>query len=142
MNPTPCAVAGPPQPGSVNRFQDDVLDHFKPVSTYERMLARHYATVLARYQQALDAEDRAFTKSDPLEMLEKHPQQFKMLTRYVADCERACRRALDDLRRLIRQRPKPAAAAPASKPAPTPAPQPSATTPHTVAAPSASPRRE
>ena len=95
---------------TVAGLSDGIAEHFKPSSAYERILVRNYAAATERYDQALDVERRAFAKTDPLEMLEKFPERFKALTRYVAECERAARRALEELRRAIRQRPKTAQA--------------------------------
>ncbi len=125
MNSATRPAAEPSVLDPAHALRDDIAAHFEPASAYERLLVDNYAAAMARYQQALKVEQRAFSAIDPLEILLQSPDRFKALTRYVADCERACRRALDDLRRAIRQRPKeetPAQARKATRPqAPPPA---------------------
>lgn len=102
---------------SANQLRDDIAEHFRPATAYERSLVSNYALASVRYREALLHEHRAFHTEDPIIVLLKHPEAFKALTRYVADCERACRRALEELRRAIRERAKSAPSQTAAKPA-------------------------
>ena len=85
-------------------LRDDLAEHFKPTSGYERLLVGAAAQALQRYQDAQKLERRLFEKVDPLELLTNNPDTFKTITRHVADCERAWRKALEEIRRAIRQR--------------------------------------
>lgn len=97
-------------------LRDQLAGHFVPMTPYERRLLTRYAVTMERYDGALAMERRAFDKTDPLEMLEKAPERFKTISRYVAECERTNRRALEELRRIIRERKKTLASPNARKP--------------------------
>lgn len=97
-------------------LRDVIAGHFTPMTPYERKLVTRYAVTMDRYEMALDMERRAFSRTGPLEMMENEPEKFKMISRYVAECERANRRALEELRRIIRERKKSLASPDARKP--------------------------
>lgn len=118
-----------PDAASVDILRDEIAAHFVPANAYERVLAANYAAAIARCDTAYQLEKDAFAKMNPLEMLEKHPERFKMVTRYVTDCERGVRRAVEELRRAIRERKKASPQPAASRPATYPAPQPMAPSP-------------
>ena len=113
----------------VDALRDEIAAHFVPANAYERVLANNYASAIARCDTAYRMENDAFAKTNPLEMLEKFPERFKALTRYVADCERGVRRAVEELRRAIRERKKTQAQPATSHPAAHPAPRPQAPMP-------------
>ena len=113
----------------VDVLRDEIAAHFVPANAYERVLANNYASAIARCDTAYQMEKNAFAKTNPLEMLEKFPERFKALTRYVADCERGVRRAVEELRRAIRERKKAAAQPAATHPVAHPAPRPQAPVP-------------
>lgn len=100
------SAVGPAALDSVRELCDDIAEHFKPVTGYERRLVEIGARAYERYEQALELERQAFAKTNPLEMLAKQPDLFKAVTRHVADAERGWRKALEEIRRAIRQRPK------------------------------------
>ena len=116
--------AGRRSPDPVDVLRDEIAAHFVPANAYERVLANNYASAIARCDTAYQLEKDAFAKTNPLEMLEKFPERFKALTRYVADCERGVRRAVEELRRAIRERKKASAQPPANHPVACPAPRP------------------
>ena len=109
-------------------YRDDLAEHFKPVSAYERLLLGVAAQALKRFHDAQSLERRLFEKVDPLELLTNSPDTFKTVTRHVDACERAWRKSLEEIRRAIRQRetgptvrksyPRPAAPPPQSAAAP------------------------
>ncbi len=118
-------------------YRDDLAEHYKPASAYERLLLGVAAQALKRFHDAQTLERRLFEKVDPLELLTNSPDTFKTVTRHVADCERAWRKSLEEIRRAIRQRetgptvrkpyprptaPPPQSAAPPNIPVPPPAP--------------------
>ena len=113
-------------------LRDDLAEHFKPVSAFERLLLGVAAQALLRYQDAQKLERRLFEKVDPLELLTNQPDTFKTITRHVEACERAWRKALEEIRRAIRQREKtldsPNARRGSQRPAP---PPPQAAAPNT-----------
>ncbi len=85
-------------------YRDDLAEHYKPASAYERLLLGVAAQALKRFHDAQTLERRLFEKVDPLELLTNSPDTFKTVTRHVADCERAWRKSLEEIRRAIRQR--------------------------------------
>ena len=122
-------AVGRRSPDPVDVLRDEIAAHFVPANAYERVLANNYASAIARCDTAYQMEKDAFAKTNPLEMLEKFPERFKALTRYVADCERGVRRAVEELRRAIRERKKAQTQPPASHPVAHPAPRPQAPKP-------------
>lgn len=123
MSPATHPAAGPSLPASTDGLRDGIAEHFKPATAYERHLVTIAARAYERYEKALDMEQRAFAKTDPLEMLAKQPDLFKSITRFVADAERGWRKSLEEIRRAIRQRPKtavPSGARPRQDTAPAP----------------------
>ena len=85
-------------------YRDDLAEHFKPATGYERLLLSVSAQALKRFHDAQSLERRLFEKIDPLELISNSPDTFKTVTRYVAECERAWRKSLEEIRRAIRQR--------------------------------------
>ena len=104
MNQSTQPAAEPSMLDPVYGLRDDLAGHFKPINAFERLLLGVAAQALLRYQDAQKLERRLFEKVDPLELLTNNPDTFKTITRHVADCERAWRKALEEIRRAIRQR--------------------------------------
>ena len=104
MNQSTQPAAEPLLLDPVYPLRDDLAGHFKPTNAFERLLLGVAAQALLRYQDAQKLERRLFEKVDPLELLANNPGTFKIITRHVADCERAWRKALEEIRRAIRQR--------------------------------------
>lgn len=115
MSSATLPVAEPLPLASMDGLRDDIAEHFKPVTGYERHLVAISARAYERYEKALEMERRAFARTDPFEMLNKQPDLFKSITRYVADAERGWRKSLEEIRRAIRQRPKGQTVPPANK---------------------------
>ena len=129
MSNAAAQAPGRRSPDPVDVLRDEIAAHFVPANAYERVLANNYASAIARCDTAYQMETDAFARMNPLEMLEKFPERFKALTRYVADCERGVRRAVEELRRAIRERKKAAAQPAANRPVAHPAPRPQAPKP-------------
>jgi hypothetical protein len=106
MNTSTQSAGEPSMLDPVYGLRDDLAEHFKPVSAFERLLLSAAAQALLRYQEAQKLERRLFQKVDPLELLTNNPDTFKTITRHVEACERAWRKALEEIRRAIRQREK------------------------------------
>jgi hypothetical protein len=104
MNTSTQSAGEPSMLDPVYGLRDDLAEHFKPISAFERLLLGAAAQALLRYQEAQKLERRLFAKVDPLELLTNNPDTFKTVTRHVADCERAWRKSLEEIRRAIRQR--------------------------------------
>jgi hypothetical protein len=104
MNTSTQSAGEPSMLDPVYGYRDDLAEHFKPVSAYERLLLGVAAQALKRFNDAQSLERRLFEKVDPLELLTNSPDTFKTVTRHVADCERAWRKSLEEIRRAIRQR--------------------------------------
>ena len=91
------------RPDSFYTTRDDIARSFNPVTPHERMLVTAIAQAWERLQRAYDLERRAFEQTDPLE-LNNDLDKFKAITRFITDCERIYRRALEELRRTQRTR--------------------------------------
>jgi hypothetical protein len=131
MNHSTQSAGEPSMLDPVYGLRDDLAEHFKPVSAFERLLLGVAAQALQRYQEAQKLERRLFEKVDPLELLTNQPDTFKTITRHVADCERAWRKALEEVRRAIRQREKALDSPNARRSVQRPAAPPVATVPNT-----------
>jgi hypothetical protein len=104
MNTSTQSAGEPSMLDPVYGLRDDLAEHFKPISAFERLLIGVAAQALQRYHEAQKLERRLFEKVDPLELLTNSPDTFKTITRHVEACERAWRKALEEIRRAIRQR--------------------------------------
>ncbi len=104
MNTSTQSAGEPSMLDPVYGYRDDLAEHYKPASAYERLLLGVAAQALKRFHDAQTLERRLFEKVDPLELLTNSPDTFKTVTRHVADCERAWRKSLEEIRRAIRQR--------------------------------------
>ena len=104
MNTSTKSAGEPSVLDPVYGYRDDLAEHFKPAGGYERLLLSVAAQALKRFNDAQSLERRLFEKVDPLELLTNSPDTFKTVTRHVADCERAWRKSLEEIRRAIRQR--------------------------------------
>ena len=100
----------------VSGLREDLAQHYKPATGYERLVVGAAAEALHRFQEAQKLERRLFQKIDALELLTNSPDTFKTITRHVADCERAWRKALEEIRRAMRKPQQPAPSANTSKP--------------------------
>jgi hypothetical protein len=103
MNQSTQTAAEPLQLDPAESLREELAGHFQPASGYERLLVDAAAHALERYQAAQKLERRLFEKVDPLELLTNQPDTFKMITRHVESCERVWRKALEEIRRAIRQ---------------------------------------
>jgi hypothetical protein len=106
MNVTAPQRAAKPDPGidPVYLTRDDLARTFNPVTPYERMLLLNAAQAWHRLQKARELDRRFFETTDPLEVFTKNADAFKTLTRYVTDCERSWRHAIEAIERAIRNR--------------------------------------
>jgi hypothetical protein len=123
---------------SFDTLRDELTEAHKPADGYERMLVTQIAQTWLRLQRAQDAEERYCATRDMVEVLTTKLAEFKAVTRWVTDCERAWRHAVTMLKAAQRRREResksssparqahsPAAAAtPVPVPVPTPVPPP------------------
>ena len=79
-------------------LRDEIAQSYPAVNGFERMLVLAAAQARLRYQEALNFERRVYQQTDPLELLSQSIDKFKTVLRFVADCERAWRRSLADVR--------------------------------------------
>src|SRR6266498_1481673 len=103
---------------------NDFNSVYNPANAVEQMMVDQIGMTWQRLQFATSAEKRYFATRDIREVLAKKPQEYRAITKYVADCERAWRHAMVHLERMQRQRLHPRPAKPAVSPNPKPAPQP------------------
>ena len=93
-------------------LRDEIAQSYPPANGFERMLVLAAAQAWLRYQEALNFERRVYEKTDPLELFSQSIDKFKTVLRYVAECERAWRRSLAELRSTIRARARQTLASP------------------------------
>ena len=105
----------PPVLDPVSGLREDLAQHYKPGTAYERLVVGVAADALYRFQEAQKLERRLFQRVDALELLTNSPDTFKTITRHVADCERAWRKALEEIRRAMRKPQQPAVSPNTSK---------------------------
>src|SRR6266536_1915019 len=80
-----------------------LANDFNSVYAVEQMMVDQIGMTWHRLQFATSAEQRYFATRDILEVLAKKPQEYRAITKYVADCERAWRHAMVHLERMQRQ---------------------------------------
>jgi hypothetical protein len=135
-------------PGQLDLYQlrDDLAKTYRPVNAHERMLVTEIAYAWLRLERAHELEKRYFETHDMLDIIRTKLAEFKALTRYVTDCERAWRHATVNLQRSQRQRMRANLASPnARRSADRPASPPAIPTPLPAAPPAATlpyPHRE
>jgi hypothetical protein len=122
----------PVTPGPAENLRDELAQVTPPANALEQMLLTQVAQSWERLQRAYELEDRYFKGRDMTEIVRTKLEEFKALTRYVTDCERAWRHALLNLEKAQRRRPRETKAVPASQRT---APQPAAAVAPPVAAP-------
>jgi hypothetical protein len=93
----------PERPGFA-RIRDDLIAAYKPANAHEHMLAVMIAHAVVRLERAYDLEQRYAESHDLFDVLDSKPDQFRALTRYVTDCERGWRHAVELLERTQRRR--------------------------------------
>jgi hypothetical protein len=86
------------------RLRDDLARSYNPANAHERMLVLAIAQAWQRLRRAYDAEERFFASRDILMAIGSNQDEFKAITRYVSDCERARRHAVAELERTQRRR--------------------------------------
>jgi hypothetical protein len=141
-------TTAPSSPDRIELFElrDELAQTYNPVNAHERMLVTAIAQSWIRLERARELERRYFEGQDMLEVIRTKLAEFKAVTRFVTDCERAWRHAALDLEKSQRRRQRPTLASPrarraADRPAP-PAPA-SVLPPATPSVPMpAEPRRE
>lgn len=97
-------VATAPDPLEVNRHRDDLMNSYNPANAHERMLVAHLAQAWQRLQRARELEERYFQGRDVVEIVTTKLEEFKTVTRFVTDCDRAWRHAVNSLEKSQRQR--------------------------------------
>ena len=126
----------------VYRLRDDLAHSYNPSNAHERMFVAEIAQSWIRLERARELERRYFDGQDMLEIIRTKLAEFRAVTRYVTDCERAWRHAVVAIQKAQRQRQRTNLASPNARRVPLPCPAPE---PCPVAAPVAElrqPRRE
>ena len=75
------------------RLRDDLAQSYGPANAHERMFVTEIAQSWIRLERARDLERRYFEGQDMLEIIRTKLAEFRAVTRYVTDCERAWRHA-------------------------------------------------
>src|SRR5664279_4040861 len=109
-------------------LSDEIAQTHPPANGYERMLATAVALAWERLERAHEVERQYFKGRDMAEIIRPKLDEFKAVTRYVTDCERAWRHALANLEKTQRRRQRETKASlnvrrTASSPAPNPSPR-------------------
>jgi hypothetical protein len=127
MNATARATSETSPLDPVRTLCDAIAETHPPANAYEQMLLTQVARSWQRLERAYDAERRYFEGRDMAEIIRTKLDEFKAVTRYVTDCERAWRHATLNLEKAQRrrQRETKASSPPARRNAPPPAPDPS-----------------
>ena len=115
------------------KLRDEIAQTPPPANGLERMLLTQVAQSWERLQRAHELERQYFKGRDMAEIIRTKLDEFKAVTRYVTDCERAWRHALLNLektqRRRQRETRKAVVAQAPSRPAPAPLATPASTSP-------------
>jgi hypothetical protein len=110
-----------PERAEFARIRDELSITYKPANAHEHMLVANIAHTWIRVQRAYDLEHRYAEANDLFEAIAAESEQFKLVARYVADCERAWRHAVEMLESSQRRRQR--AEVPVPKRAAAPRPQ-------------------
>lgn len=103
--PTAAKTAEPASdPLELYRFRDELAHTHNPANAHERMLVTHIAQAWLRLQLARDTERRYFEGRDMVEIISTKLNEFKAVTRFVADSERSWRQAVISLEQCQRRR--------------------------------------
>lgn len=99
--PSTAPAAAEPNPARLElyRLRDELAQSYAPTNAHERMLVAQIAQGWTRLQRAYEAEERFFEEHDILQAIGSIPDQFKAVTRYVGECERAWRHAVTSLQK-------------------------------------------
>src|SRR3974377_504960 len=130
----------PATPAPAN-LRDEIAQTHPPANAVERMLLTQVAQSWERLQRAYELERQYFKGRDVAEIIRTKLDEFKAVTRYVTDCERAWRHALLNLEKVQRRRQRETAKAPVAH-APRRAAPPLLATPESPVAEIAHPMRE
>lgn len=105
MNSAAAAHAEPARERlDLHQLRDDLVRGYAPANAQERMLVTQIAQSFLRLQRAQDAEARYFETKDILEAMQSDFERYKAITRYVSECERAWRQAVEILEKAQRRR--------------------------------------
>ena len=88
----------------LDKFRDELAEAHKPADGYERMLVSEIAQAWFRLEKAREVEQRYCSTRDMVEVITTKLEEFKAITRYVAECERAWRHAVESLERSQHRR--------------------------------------
>src|SRR6266498_505509 len=97
-------VPATPEGVELYRLREDFSSVYNPANSVERMFVDQIAMCWQRLTRAQEAEQRYFANNDILAAITRNPKEYKAITRYVGDCERAWRHAVCHLERMQRQR--------------------------------------
>lgn len=75
------------------RVRDELAQAYNPDNAFERMLLSQMAQSWLRLQRAQEAEHRYFQAHDVLDAISTDFKTYQAVTRLVAECDRAWRRA-------------------------------------------------
>lgn len=102
---------------SATQFRQELMESYAPANALERMLAAEIADSWERLQRGYELERKYFESRDVAEILHTRLDEFKAVTRYLTDCERAWRHALLNLEKAQRRRQRETAKTEAQVPA-------------------------
>ena len=101
--------------GDAAKLRDEIAQTLPPANALERMLLAQVAQSWERLQRAYELERQYFKGRDVAEIVRTKLDEFKAVTRYVTDSERAWRHALLNLEKTQRRRQRETAKAPAAQ---------------------------
>jgi hypothetical protein len=97
------------------RFRDDLARSYNPANAHERMLVTQITRAWLRLQKAYDREEQFFGGREMDDVMASDSDHFKVVARYLSDCERAWRHAVENLEKAQRRRIKGTLASPNSR---------------------------
>lgn len=97
-------VREPATPAPATNLRDEIAQTLPPANAVERMLLAQVAQSWERLQRAYELERQYFKGRDVAEIIRTKLDEFKAVTRYVTDSERAWRHALLNLEKTQRRR--------------------------------------
>jgi hypothetical protein len=85
-------------------YRDELAQSYNPANAHERMFVTEIAQAWKRLQKAYDREEQFYAGRPMNVVMAQDAENFKLVMRYLAECERAWRRAVETLEKSQRRR--------------------------------------
>lgn len=104
-----------PQGLDLYELRDDLAHSYNPTNAHERMLVTQIALAWQRLVKSYDREEQFFGGRPMDEVMKADFEKFKAMKAYMSECERAWRRAVENLEAAQRRRLRGTLASPNSR---------------------------